>query len=70
MSASGVSVAIPAYHRWGGMALCVSGCELFLRVGGFDPCISRMEDIELGYRRYHAGTTRNAPRASRGGGNV
>ena len=48
-------------RRWDGMALVISGAntmikrDVFLRVGGFDEKMPRMEDIELGYRLYTAG---------------
>ena len=47
--------------RWQGMVLAVTGANLlvrretFLRTGGFDPNLPRMEDIELGYRLFRAG---------------
>ncbi|MCI5137199.1 MAG: glycosyltransferase family 2 protein [Candidatus Electrothrix sp. AR1] len=47
--------------KWDGMTLVVSGAntmikrDLFLRVGGFDENMPRMEDIELGYRLYKVG---------------
>lgn len=48
-------------RRWNGMVLVTSGAntmikrELFLRVGGYDENMPRMEDIELGYRLYLEG---------------
>ena len=47
--------------KWDGMVLVVSGAntlirrELFLKVGGFDVNMPRMEDIELGYRLFKEG---------------
>ena len=47
--------------KWNGMVLVTSGAntlikrEYFLRVGGFDEKMPRMEDIELGYRLFLTG---------------
>lgn len=48
-------------RKWDGMVLVLSGAntmikrDLFLKAGGFDEKMPRMEDIELGYRLFRSG---------------
>jgi GT2 family glycosyltransferase len=57
-----LSLLLKARHgKWSGMVFGIIGFnttvkrEIFLKVGGFDEIIPRMEDMELGYRLYKSG---------------
>jgi GT2 family glycosyltransferase len=57
-----LSLLLKARHgKWNGMVFGIIGFnttvkrEIFLKVGGFDEIIPRMEDMELGYRLYKSG---------------
>lgn len=57
-----ISLFLKAPHcKWNGMVLYIGGLntsikrDVFLKVGGFDENIPRMEDIELGYRLFKSG---------------
>lgn len=57
-----LSLLLKARHgKWSGMVFGIIGFntavkrEIFLKVGGFDENIPRMEDMELGYRLYKCG---------------